>query len=182
MSLVTVFDRAVSDFIHSNISSPFIDSVMVFITKLGDGGFVWLLAIAVMLFTKKYRKTGLIALISLAICFFGGNYLIKPLIGRVRPCNVDMDLVMLVPRLIDFSFPSMHTATAFSCAVVFLKGNKSIGIVSVLLATFVGISRIYLHLHYASDVLFGIFFGTMIAILTLKVSYSIMQRMPGKNQ
>ncbi len=176
MRLIAFFDRAVSDIIHFSPSLPFLDSIMIFITKLGDGGFIWLFVIAIMLFTKRYRKIGLIALISLTICFFSGNYFIKPLVGRIRPCNVDMDLVMLVPRLIDFSFPSMHTATAFSCAVVFLKGDKAIGIVSILLATLVGVSRIYLHLHYASDVVFGILYGTIIAILTLKVSRVVMQR------
>lgn len=163
--IVSNLDAAVSGAIKS-LSSPAVDSVMVFITKLGDGGIFWILLVALMLLSKKYRRTGIVSAVSLALCFAVGNYIVKPLVGRVRPCNVE-DVVMLIERLYDYSFPSMHTATAFAVSVVVLYKNKAVGCVLIALAALIGVSRIYLNMHYFTDVVAGMAFGTLFALLTV---------------
>jgi undecaprenyl-diphosphatase len=94
---------------------------------LGDWGLIWLLAAAVLLCTKKYRKTGLMLLGTLLLCTLAGNGIIKPLVGRLRPCQVDLAAPLLIARPQDFSFPSGHAASSFGAAVCVLRGDKRLG-------------------------------------------------------
>ncbi len=164
MNFIQWFDGLLPS-LFEKISSPALDKVAVFITNLGDGGVIWLAIIAVLLVTKKYRKTGIIALVSLVVCLIVGNYIIKPLIGRIRPCNLDPSIKLLIPRLTDFSFPSMHTATSFAASVVLLRKDKRIGIPAVIVAILMGLSRIYLYMHYTTDVICGMVLGIAFAYL-----------------
>ncbi len=165
LTLVSTIDTAVMNVLKS-VSSPAVDKMMIFITKLGDGGAFWILLIALMFIFKKYRNTGTVSAVSLASCFLIGNYVVKPLVGRIRPCNVE-NAAMLIERMNDFSFPSMHTATAFSISVVVFIKNKLAGSALVILSLLIGVSRIYLNVHYFTDVLAGAAFGTVFALLSV---------------
>ncbi len=177
MEILSRIDFPFLHFVNFKLLNPFFDAIMPIITRLGDGGLIWLVTIGIMLISKKYRKIGVVSLISLGFCFFTGNYLIKPLVGRIRPCNIiDLPFEMLVPCLHDFSFPSMHTATAFSCAVVFLYADRKIGVISIILALIIAFSRIYLNLHFLTDVLFGMLYGTVIAVISVKFYRKIEKR------
>lgn len=162
MNVIKIIDSFLPD-VFESIANPFLDALMVFITRLGDGGFVWIIVIIALLISKKYRKVGIAAAISLAVCFFTGNYLIKPLVGRIRPCNLFSDLRMIVPCMTDYSFPSMHTATAFSVATVLAVDNKKMGIPAIILSVLIALSRVYLNLHFTTDIICGAVYGILIA-------------------
>lgn len=151
--------------IFSSMANPFWDSFMVFVSRLGDVGFVWIIVILALLISKKYRRVGIIAAVSLAVCFLTGNYLIKPLVGRLRPCNLYPDLRMIVPCLTDYSFPSMHTATAFSVSTVLFRHNRAMGIPAIILSVLIALSRVYLNLHFTTDIICGALYGAGIALL-----------------
>lgn len=163
MSVINAVDSFLP-WVFSQIQTPFLDSVMVALSFLGDGGLIWIVAIVAMLISKKYRRAGIASAISLLLCFFTGNYIIKPLVGRVRPCNVYPLVDLIIKRPEDFSFPSMHTATAFSVAIIILCANKKFGIPAVILAALITLSRVYLHVHYTTDIIVGAVFGTAFAL------------------
>lgn len=163
MSVIHAVDSFLP-WVFSQIQTPFLDSVMVALSFLGDGGLIWIVAIVAMLISKKYRRAGIAAAISLLLCYLLGSYVIKPIVGRIRPCNAYPLLELLIERPEDFSFPSMHTATAFSVAIIILCANKKLGIPAVILSVFVALSRVYLHVHYTTDIIAGAVFGTVFAL------------------
>ncbi len=151
--------------LFSKISSQVVDRIMVFITSLGDGGFIWFILIASMLVSKKHRRAGVVSLVALGVCFFFGSFALKPLFARVRPCNIQPGIALLIDHPSDFSFPSMHTATSFSVAVMLYCYDRKIGIPAIVLASLIALSRVYLNVHYTTDIIAGAILGTAFALL-----------------
>ncbi len=170
MSVINAIDSFCIS-LFENIQNPFFDKVMIFLSFLGDGGIIWILAIVAMLISKKYRRAGLASAGSLLSCFLLGNYVIKPLVGRVRPCNVYPLVDLIIKRPMDFSFPSMHTATAFSVAVIIFLRSRAWGTPALIIASLIAISRVYLYVHYATDIIAGAIFGTMFALVFYKLFF-----------
>lgn len=139
------------------------------ITSLGNAGAVWILISVLLMFFKKTRRAGITCATSLTVSFIINNLILKNLIARPRPYNAIPDLTALIPYPHDFSFPSGHTAASFAVAVViFVKMPRKYGIPALILAFLIAFSRIYLGVHYPTDVLFGMFTATTIAILSCK--------------
>ena len=146
--------------IQDNIRNPVLTPIFKFITILGNGGLIWILLIAIMICFKKTRMLGVLSLLSLILSFIINNMLLKNLVGRIRPFNMIPNLHALITQPTDFSFPSGHTASSFSVAgTIFLYGYRKYGIMALILATAIGFSRLYLGVHYPSDVLFGAVLG-----------------------
>ncbi|MDD3063847.1 MAG: phosphatase PAP2 family protein, partial [Massilibacteroides sp.] len=104
--------------------------------------------------------------------FIIDNIILKNLVARTRPYEVVQGLQLLIGKQNDFSFPSGHTGSSFASAVILYKElPKKYGIPLIGLATLIGFSRLYLAVHYPSDVLGGAIIGTLIAILVNKVYY-----------
>ncbi len=164
-------DRTVLLWIQENMRSDLFTPFFKLITHLGDSGMIWILLSVFFLLFKKTRKAGFLSLISLAGSFLICNVIIKNAAARVRPYEVTPLLQLLIERQKDFSFPSGHASSSFASAVVLLKTlPKKIGIPCMILAILIAISRLYVGVHYPSDVLAGILIGTMIALLTLLFS------------
>lgn len=140
---------------------------MPVITHLGAGGILWIAVAAALLCVRKYRKNGCMLAVSLLLCLLIGNLLLKPLIGRVRPYDVNTLIELLIAELSDASFPSGHTMAAFAAATVLLYTNRRFGIPAVILAVLIGFSRLYLYVHYPSDVLAGLLLGVLFGILAI---------------
>lgn len=145
--------------------NPVLDFLMYQITCLGNGGLIWLVIAAAMLFVlpKRYRKTGATVvaalLISLVIC----NGIMKNLYQRVRPFHADTtfeNLYRVFDRIYDWSFPSGHTSASFAAAVAIRLWNKKEGIGALVLAALISFSRLYLTVHYPTDVLASVVFGS----------------------
>lgn len=164
MSFINVVDGFLPG-VFEKIASPFLDVLMVALSCLGDGGILWIILISVLLMTKKYRQLGVVAAVSLCVCFLSGNFMIKPIVARVRPCNIDPALRMLIERPDDFSFPSMHTATAFSVAWVIFSENKIWGSAAIILSVLIAVSRVYLNVHYTTDIICGAIYGILVAFV-----------------
>lgn len=141
------------------------------ITFLGDGGWFWIVLGVALLIPKKTRKSGFTALLALIIGSVITNLVLKTAVARIRPYDAVEGLVPLVKKLRDYSFPSGHTCASFSCAVVYYKMYPDIkGKGAMVLAVFIALSRLYVGVHYPTDVLGGAIVGWLSAILALKIS------------
>lgn len=151
--------------LQNNVRNDILDPVFVFITTLGNGGAVWIIASVVMLIPKKTRRVGIAALIALAASAVIDNVLLKNIVARPRPYDVITGLTSLVGAQKDYSFPSGHTGSSFAAAVVMLRMlPKRYGVPAVVLAVLVGLSRLYVGVHYPTDVFAGMMIGTGIAL------------------
>lgn len=144
--------------------TPLLDKVMTIFTTLGNAGALWIaIAIVLMLF-KKTRWVGIQVAIVLVIGALIGNVFLKNIIQRARPCwiNDTMQLLISVPK--DYSFPSGHTLASFSSATILFLNHRKWGVLALLAAGLMGFSRLYLYVHFPTDVLFSVFLGMTIAI------------------
>ncbi|MBR7089313.1 MAG: phosphatase PAP2 family protein [Lachnospiraceae bacterium] len=162
--------------LQENVRSDVLTPIMKLITHLGDKGIFWILIAIVMLFFKKTRPLGIMAGIALVFSVLINNVLIKPNVGRIRPYEVVDGLKLLIERQHDPSFPSGHSGASFAAAVVFLvKGPKKIGIPAIIMAALIAFSRLYVGVHYPTDVICGIITGTCCALISFMI-WSIVEK------
>ena len=148
----------------NNLHNPILDKIMIAITSLGNAGLLWIGIAIGLLFVKKTRKCGIVMLISLVLGLIIGNGLLKNLIARQRPCWIDENIKFLIPNPQDYSFPSGHTLASFEAAVMIYLHNKKWGIISLILAVAIAFSRMYLFVHFPTDILAGMLLGTGISL------------------
>ena len=142
--------------------TPFLDKIMVFITRLGDAGIIWIVLSIVLLLIPKTRKSGAVMVAALVVDVLLCNIVLKNLVARTRPYDVNTGVHLLVAKLHDYSFPSGHTAASFaSVTTLYLAGEKKLWKFALVLACLIAISRLYLYVHYPTDVLGGILFGVI---------------------
>jgi len=171
MDFITAFDFCVLDFLKTHVHCAFLDFWMPLISALGNGGFIWILTSFVMLCFPKYRKQGAVLLVGLLVGFIIGNLVLKPLIARPRPNWLSTDIVLLIKNPADFSFPSGHTLSSFIAAILIFMNNKKAGYVALPLAALIAFSRLYLYVHYPSDVLAAIVLAYIIALFVHRCFY-----------
>ncbi len=185
MKFITKIDFQILDFIQENLRCEFLDKILPIITKLADHGLVPIITAVILLIFTKTRKIGL----SMGIAFICGgvigNLFLKNVVGRIRPYDVT-GAEILVKRLSDYSFPSGHTLIAFETAVVLLillNGRaKPIAIGATVLASIIAFSRLYLYVHYPTDVLAGIILGTAFGIVGAKLGNYIVSQFEKKRK
>ena len=146
------------------LHNPVLDAVMVFITTLGDDGLFWIAIGVLCLFFKKYRKMGLQVLLSMLVTYIIGNLILKNIFARPRPCDIDTAVTMLISRPHGHSFPSGHSMNGMVAAVALFLNNKKIGIPALVLAALIGFSRMYLFVHFPTDVLGGFAVAALVAV------------------
>ena len=175
------FDLPILDWIAANLWCPALDAVMPVITALGDAGIFWMvLAVMLMLF-KPTRRTGIGMGIALLMGLLLCNLTLKPLCHRPRPYDYQYDVFgKLIPLIIqrqhDFSFPSGHTIASFEAAGVIALNNKKWGIAALVLASLIAFSRLYLYVHYPTDVLASVVLGFALAFCGNWISRRIPDR------
>ena len=142
--------------IQQHLRTDMLTPFMKIVTFLGNGGWFWILCAVVLLAIPKTRKTGYAAVLSLIFGVIVTNLLLKNIVARPRPFAEIEALIPLIAKPTDFSFPSGHTTASFAVALVMLRMlPKKIGILAVVLAALVAFSRLYLGVHYPTDVLAG---------------------------
>lgn len=140
--------------------TPLGDMAMCFITKLGDAGMIWILLAVILFLIPKTRKTGIVIIVALCIDFVVCNGILKNFFARIRPCDVNTQIQLLIARPDGFSFPSGHTAASFAAvAGLYFSGERKLWKPALALACLIAFSRLYLYVHYPTDILGGIFVG-----------------------
>ena len=164
------FDLPILDWIAATLWCPFLNAIMPVITLLGDAGIFWIAIAVVLLFFPKTRKIGLgmgaALIIGLLVC----NVTLKPLVARPRPYDYQLEhfgvtIKLLIEAQHDFSFPSGHTIASFEAATVLLLHSKKAGIPAMILAVLIAFSRLYLYVHYPTDVLTSVVLGICFGLL-----------------
>ncbi len=141
------------------IHTPWLDPFMVFITTLGNGGFIWIILTGLFLLFPKTRCLGYAMALSLLLEALCCNVLLKPLVARIRPFDINMMIPLLIPTPHDFSFPSGHAGASFAVASALFFAKSRYWIPACILACLMAFSRLYLYVHYPSDVLAAIGIG-----------------------
>ncbi len=166
--MVRDFDYKILDYIQELLASPFMDKVMIFFTKLGDNGIIWIILCALLLISPKTRYIGFVVLCSLLFSLIINDQILKNIIQRNRPFEGLDDLELLIEAPSSHSFPSGHTSSSFAAAFVFghyLK--KPYAILTYILASLIAFSRLYLYVHFPTDVLAGIISGYICSFLAI---------------
>ncbi|MCC8026876.1 MAG: phosphatase PAP2 family protein [Clostridium sp.] len=138
---------------------------MVFITRLADKGWLWLLLGVLLFALPKTRMVGGCMLLSMGIGAIIGNVMLKNIAARPRPCWIDPSVPLLIRNPEDFSFPSGHSLASFAGGVSIFLFDKKWGLPAVMLAMLIAFSRMYLFVHFPTDVLAGAVIGTLTACL-----------------
>lgn len=163
--------------IQEHIRCAFLTPVMEFVTHLGDAGMIWIILTVGLLLFKKTRKVGVMSALALLLALLVDNVILKNLVGRIRPYEVVEGLDCLIGAQKDFSFPSGHTGSSFASAVVcFRELPKKYGIPLLVLAFLIGFSRLYVGVHYPTDVLAGMIIGTLLALLSCWIVARFLQK------
>jgi len=147
------------------LHNPVLDKIMLFFTYLGEDGLLWIALAVVMLFFKKYRKCAFCIGIALVFKEVLGNMILKELIMRDRPCWIDPAVELLIKAPSSYSFPSGHTFDAFAASFSIFLNHKKEGIVAMVAGALIAFSRMYLFVHFPTDILGGMILGIGVAIL-----------------
>ena len=160
------------DFLQT-IHTPLLDKILAFITSLGNAGIIWIVLAVVLLILPKTRKTGIIVAAALLADLVLCNLILKNLVARVRPYDVNTAIAILIKKPLDFSFPSGHTAASFAAmTALFLAKMKKAWIAALILAVLIAFSRLYFYVHYPTDALGG----AVVGILSGIIGYTIVEK------
>ncbi len=172
------FDLPILDWIQANMQSGFMDFIMPIITIFGDAGIFWIAWAVLLILFPKTRHTGLGMGFALIMGVIVCNIILKPGVARPRPYDMQEELGVMIKLLVDrqhdFSFPSGHTIASFEASVVLLMNSKKMGIPAFILAILIAFSRMYLYVHYPTDVIVSVILGTLFAF----IGNFIAQRIP----
>ena len=166
--MIFTLDNAILDFVRNNLTSYISDRIMLFITSLGNFGAIWIMSALIFIAIKKHRELGVAMMLSLIIALLVGNIILKPIVHRNRPFVNESQIDVLVEPT-DYSFPSGHAFSSFAAAITILCYKKRWGILAIVLASSIAFSRIYLYVHYPSDVLTGLVLGIGAGIASYKL-------------
>lgn len=168
-------DWSILHWIRENLRCGALDAILPKLTLLGEAGAIWIAAAIALLFTKKYRKYGVCLSLALVAGLLICNVGLKNIVARPRPCWLEgIDLLVKNPK--DYSFPSGHTWSAVAGAWVAAAANRRFGYVAIPLAIALAFSRLYLFVHFPSDVLAGALLGALLGVLAA----ALQKRLPGK--
>lgn len=163
-------DENILLWVQENLRSEKLTPWIRVLTKLGDFGLLWIGFSLILMLNKDTRKAGKLSLISICVCFLINNMILKNLVDRDRPYEVLNELKILIERQPDSSFPSGHAANSLASAIVFFKlFEKKKSKFGILVAGLVmALSRVYVGVHYLSDVLVGIGVGIVSGLSVCK--------------
>lgn len=148
----------------AEMRNDILNPIMVGITSLGNAGIFWIILALVLICIKKTRKIGFTMAISLVLSLIFTNLIIKNVVDRPRPFQYDETLKLLVSKPIDSSFPSGHSSASFAAAVAIFMNNKKYGIPAIILALLIALSRLYVSVHFPTDVAAGIILGIIYGV------------------
>ncbi len=162
---ITRWDFSLLYFIQEHFRTPFLDGVAAFLSEAFDGGLLWIILCAGLLIFRKTRGAGVMILTAMGFALIVGELGMKNIFCRLRPCNLDTTISLAVEAPSSYSFPSGHTGSSFAAATALFLWSKKWGIPALVLAALIGFSRVYLFVHFPTDVLAGAVVGILCAVL-----------------
>ncbi len=166
MQAIIDWDISVLLFIQEHLQCAFLTPFMKGLSILGDAGWFWIALTLILLIRKNTRKAGIISAVSIICTFIIVNLGIKPVVARIRPYDLVASIHPLVDPEHDFSFPSAHTANGMACALTLIHTlPKKVGVPCVILAVLISLSRLYVCVHYPTDVIGGFLIALVISQL-----------------
>jgi len=173
------FEGSILLWIQNNLRSGFLDPIMKAITMLGDKGLIWILITLALLIARRTRKLGVMCAASMVFGLIVTNLIIKNWAARIRPYEMVQGLNCIVPLAKDWSFPSGHTTNSLACAwVLFRRAPKKWGVPALVLAILISLSRLYVGIHYPTDVIGGAVIGIGSACLAMWLVPKLEQKYP----
>lgn len=169
---VIYMDIQILDLIQ-NYANPFLDQFFSVFTRLNDHGELWIVLLMIVGFKNKSKKLVYLGMIAIILELVLVSGVIKPLIHRPRP-YMEFPFELLIKKPSGWSFPSGHAASSFAVAGVLFFKKEPMRWFYILLAGLMGFSRLYLYVHYPSDVLVGSILGLLIGYFVVKNQYRIM--------
>ena len=178
-SAIFRFDSAILLWIQDNLRTDFLTPVIKVITHLGDKGIFWILVTLALLAFRKTRRLGVFCGVSMLIGLIVTNVILKNWVARIRPYELIQGLECIVGKAKDFSFPSGHATNSLACSwVLFRKAPRKWGVPALVLAILISLSRLYVGIHYPTDVLGGAVIGLGSAALSLRLVPKAEKRWP----
>ncbi len=165
MNFLNDFEIKILDFIQQYLRFEFLDKLMVLLTRLADDGIVWIVLALALICFKQTRKMGITLGVALLLGLVVGNLALKNIFARERPYTVNPNVTMLVEKLKDYSFPSGHTRCCFESGMAMYLCDKRFGKVAFVLGGFIAFSRLYLYMHYPTDVIGGVILGLINGVI-----------------
>lgn len=177
MEQIMMLDGGILLWIQEAVRTPALNALMIFITRMGDAGAVWIALGIGLCIPKKTRMAGAAVLLAVAMQALIGQAVLKPLIGRLRPFHVVDGLQNLV-SIGGFSFPSGHTGCSFAAAAAVWRSiSPRAGAAALALAVLIGFSRMYVGVHFPSDVLAGAALGCVCGLISVILARKIHAKM-----
>ena len=165
---MTALDFAILQYIQQHIANPLLDYVMIAITHLGDYGIMWIALCVILLAMPKTRRSGVMLAVAMVAGLVICNIVLKNAIARPRPFMVDSFPILINPPM-GYSFPSGHSCNSFVAATVIGMNYKRYRTVAFVMALLIAFSRVYLYVHYPSDVIAGAAIGAGIGYITVRL-------------
>lgn len=170
-------EGAVLLWIQEHLRCAALNPVMTFITSLGNAGAFWIALTVALLIFKRTRKTGVYCAAAMLLTLLVVNLAIKPLVARTRPYELVEGLQLIISRQKDYSFPSGHSANSLSCAwTIFRLAPRKYGVPALVLAALISLSRLYVGVHFPTDVLAG----AVIGIAMSELAQRLLRRVPAR--
>ncbi len=166
-----IIDESILIFVKDYLRFEILNPIVKIFTSLGNAGMLWIVITLILLLYKPTRKIGLQSALALVFSVIITNLTLKLIVARPRPYVTMIDFVPLLKSSDPNSFPSGHTSTAFAAGIVWAKlfSKKWVKVIAVTQAVLMGLSRIYVGVHYPSDVFFGMIVGTCCAVFSLVI-------------
>ena len=179
MDAIFNLDSSILLWIQDNVRADFATPIVKVITHLGDKGIFWIALTLALLAFRKTRRLGVLCGVSMVFGLLMTNLVIKNWVARVRPYELIDELKLIIGRADDYSFPSGHTTNSLACAwVLFRRAPKKWGVPALVLAILIALSRLYVGIHYPTDILGGAVIGLVSACLSLWLVPKAEKRFP----
>lgn len=173
------FDAAILLWLQNVVRNPVLNPIMIFITHLGDKGLFWIALTLILMIFRKTRRTGVTSAVAMVLGLLVVNIVLKNWVARVRPYELIEGLQLMIEKQHDFSFPSGHATNSLACAwVLFRRLDKKYGVPALILALLISFSRLYVAVHYPTDVFAGIIIGILSAEAAIRIVKALRKKSP----